>query len=101
MAAVAWVNSTNELELTDFSRNGVLTDSARITLMIRDAATGVDIAGPTMMRPVAGTVGDYTGGFSSEVPLIAGGRYFAIIDATVETDVGRWEFPFTAQTRKK
>jgi hypothetical protein len=99
-AAVAYVGSSNTIELSGFTRYGETVNDARITLVVRDAA-GVDIAGPMMVRYVEGTDGIYRGGFSSEVPLVAGGKYFAIVDADVSGDHGHWEMPFTARTRTK
>jgi hypothetical protein len=97
---VCWIGSSNTLELSGLNRYGVIINDARITLTIR-SADGETIAGPTIVRHIENSNGDYAGGFSAAVGLVAGQKYVAVVDADVGTDVGHWEVPFTAQVRKK
>lgn len=60
---------------------------------------------PVIMSYIVGSNGDYVAGFSHEALLAAGAKYVAFIDAdasdTSAERVAHWEFPFTAQVRKK
>lgn len=108
-ASIAYVGNTNDLELTGLKSESedIFLNNVTITVTVNDAA-GSPVTGenwPITMTYIAGSDGNYVVGLSYELAIIAGAKYTAIIDADAsDTDaerIGHWEFPFTAQTRKK
>lgn len=108
-ASIAYVGNTNDLELTGLKseEEDAFLNDVSISVTVKDAA-GQVVAGeewPQTMRYVAESDGNYILGLSYTLELIAGAKYVAIIDAdasdTSAERYGHWEFPFTAQTRKK
>src|SRR5512143_1733125 len=108
-ASIAYVGNTNDLELTGLKSDAEDTylNDATITVTVKDAA-GNSVAGeewPATMTYVDGSNGDYVLGLTYLLELVGGAKYTAVIDAdasdTSAERYGHWEFPFTAQVRKK
>ncbi|HET7375119.1 MAG TPA: hypothetical protein VFK30_00335 [Anaerolineae bacterium] len=107
--AVAYVGNTNNLELTGLQSEAEseYLNNVAVTVTVKTAA-GVEVTGenwPVTMEYVAASNGDYVCGLSYQCNFTNGGKYVAFIDVDAsDTDTerfGHWEFPFTAQTRKK
>lgn len=107
--AIAYVANTNVLTLTGLvsEDDGAPLNSATVTVTIKDAADS-SIAGeswPVTMDYVDESEGNYRALISSAAALVAGAKYKAIVDVnasdTSSERIAHWEFPFTAQVRKK
>ena len=108
-AAIAFVDNTNMLTLSGLTSEdeAAVINNATVTVTVKDESDTA-VSGetwPVTMDYITDSQGNYRAMISSTVEFEVGGKYTAVIDVDAsDTSIERvahWEFPFTAQVRKK
>ena len=100
-----YVANSNVVELTDLTNTDTdeFDTGATVTITLYDR-DGAEVAGnvwPAGMDYVTGTDATYRTTLDSDIVIVAGKKYLAVIDAEGSSgQIGHWEADVVAETRK-